>query len=372
MLTRTKLSLKLMIRDRITVFVFVASCICFFFLCASLNFSAEDQSRIPIGLANLDVVEEESLTTTLMSQVLYDKVKNSPSFRVVEGSLEKLIKALENGEVNCIFVIKKGYQERLQVGYTKELIQLYKSEGNKNAAMLADIFAGEMIDEICLQKSYLAYKKLDFTGFEELTKGEYEQYVEQMKQEDEFEFSFEVSLYDPNIVEVDYNKLENAVLYREIIAGIFAMLLSFVVLFSFTYVCMEKEQGIYQRQRITLQNRLANILGTLLSVVVTTVFLGLIFVSCVCYYTNSQSSFAPLLTLSITYALLISVVFYILARVAKGVLVYQMVGAIMILILGMLGFATIVDGIAFKKFVVLIENSPNGWFMERFVDIILK
>lgn len=369
--TKMKVSLKLIMKDKITVFVFLASCVCFFFLCATLNFSAEDQSRIPIGLANLDMIDD-SQEATMMSQVLYDKVKLSPSFRVVAGTVDQLTRALENGEINCVFIIKNGYQERLRTGFTKGLIQIYKSKGNKNAAMLADIFAGEMIDEICLQKSYLAYKKLDFTGFEELTRSEYEQYVEQMKTEDDFKFSFEVELFDPDIVEVDYNKLDNAVLYREIIAGIFAMLLSFVILFSYTYVCMEKEQGILRRERITLQNRLANMLGILLSVLLTTFLLCLIFVACVCYYTKSQSAFGPLLNLSLGYALIMSIVFFFLARVTKGILSYQMIGAITILILGMLGFCTIVDGIAFKKLIILLENTPNGWFIERFVDIILK
>ena len=57
-----KLSLKLLVRDRITMFVFFFSCFCFFFICSTLNFSAEDQSKLPIGLANLDCVEEEGIS----------------------------------------------------------------------------------------------------------------------------------------------------------------------------------------------------------------------------------------------------------------------------------------------------------------------
>ncbi|MDD5935880.1 MAG: ABC transporter permease [Clostridiales bacterium] len=367
-----KLSLKLLVRDRITMFVFFFSCFCFFFICSTLNFSAEDQSKLPIGLANLDCVEEEGISlATDGSKQLVDRILSSNSFRVMQGSVDNLKVSLRNGEINCIFVINKGYEQSLKRGYTKGIITLYKSSGNKTASMLADVFAGEMIDQICVEKSYLAYKKLDFTDMKELNEEEYKQYVEKMKADDEFEFVFDVKLYDPETTNSSYEKLGNAVLYREIVAGIFAMLLSFVILFSFTYVCMEKEQGILLRKRLTLLSRLSCEIGNLVSVLTTTFLLCLIFVFCICYYAKVFNGFGALLWLSIRYTIVVSLIFMVLARIAKSVVSYQLIGAIVILILGMLGFCTLVDGIAFKNLLNLLENTPNGWFIQKFVDIIL-
>ncbi len=371
-LTQIGISLKLLVRDKITMFVYLASCICFFFLCATLNFAAEDQSKIPIGLANLDLVEVDGeMVATKQSEELVHNILNSSSLRITQGSVSGLKASLSNGEINCIFVINKGYKESLESGYTKGIITVYKSAGSEIASMLADVFAGEMIDQICASKSYLTYRKLDFTNYKQLSESEFNQYIETTKSRDEFVFAFDVELYDTNALDTSYEKLGNAVLYREIVAGIFAMLLSFVILFSFTYVCMEKEQGILARKRLTLLSRLASDVGIVISVLITTALMSLIFVFCICYYADVFSGFQSLLWLAMRYSILMSLFFMVLARVTKGVVGYQLFGAILILILGILGFCTLIDGIAFKDLSKLIENTPNGWFIQKFVDIIL-
>lgn len=371
MITQLKLSFQLIIRDRITVFVFVASCCCFFFLCATMNFSAENQSRIPVGLANLDIVEETNRSTEL-SLELMERVKESASFRITEGNVEELTQALKNGELNCIFVINKGYEKSLKKGSTHGIITLYKSEGNESASMLADIFAGEMMEQVTLQKSYLAYGKLDFVDTNMLSETEYAAYVDRMRDDDEFVFAFDVTLSETKEAQMNFEKLNNAILYRQIIAGIFAMLLSFVILFSYTYVCMEKEQGILKRKRLTLLSRMAMDAGSLIAVLLSTGIISVIFVLCVCYYTKSYKVAIPLLALAAGYAAIMSIFFQILAHVTNGIVSYQIIGAILILLLGMMGFCSIVDGIAFKNLAVILENTPNGWFIQRFVDIIIR
>lgn len=372
-ITRFQLSMKLLIRDKITVAVFLLACLCFFFICSTLNFSAQDRSRIPIGLANLDLEKiDGQKVATRVSQELVDAVMDSTSFRVVLGEVDELKKALTNGEINTIFVINRGYQERIMRGSTKQNITIYKSTENKLATLLSDIFAGEMLDEICLQKSWLKYRGLDFEGFEQLSADEYREYVLRMMDEDEFEFTFDVELVSTMSSDANYDKLSNTLLYRQIIAGIFAMLLSFVVLFSFTYVCMEKEQGISRRKRLSLNNRVAEHLGTVMTVLLLAGLLCIIFVSCICYYAKADYAFWPLLRLSLTYALLMSLIFIVLVRLTKGVISYQMIGAVIILILGMLGFFTMIEGLVFNNLINALENTPNGWFIRRFVDIIVN
>lgn len=372
-MTRFKVSMKLLIRDKITVAVFLMASFCFFLICATLNFSAQDRSRIPIGLANLDLEKVDGKKqATKISQELVDAVTDSTSFRVVLGEVDELKKALTNGEINTIFVINRGYQERIMSGSTKQTITLYKSSINRVATLLSDIFAGEMLDQICLQKSWLKYNGLDFEGYDRLSAKEYIEYVHRMNLEDEFEFTFDVELVSTNSKDTNYEKLSNTVLYRQIIAGIFAMLLSFVVLFSFTYVCMEKEQGITRRKQLTLSNRLAEYIGSILAVLLLSGLLCVIFVSCICYYANAGDAFLPLLQLSLSYALVMAIFFTILVLLTKGVISYQMIGAVLILILGMLGFFTMFEGLFVNNLINVLENTPNGWFIRRFVDIIVN
>jgi ABC-2 type transport system permease protein len=365
--------MKLLIRDKITVAVFLLASLFFFLICASLNFSAQDRSRIPIGIANLDTEKVDGKkVATKLSQELVDRVKESSSFRVVQGEVKDLKASLMNGEINTIFVINRDYQERIMSGSTKQNITIYKSPENKAAALLSDIFAGEMLDQICLQKSWLKYRGLDFEGYEQLSAEEYSDYVHRLMEEDEFEFTFDVELVSTKSTDANYEKLNNTVLYRQIIAGIFAMLLSFVVLFSFTYVCMEKEQGITRRKQLTLSSRLAEYLGTILAVLALAVLLCIIFVSCICYYADVSDAFWPLLKLSLTYAFVMSVVFILLVQVTRGVISYQMIGAVLILILGLLGFFTMMEGLVLSNLINALENTPNGWFIRRFVDIIVN
>lgn len=367
--------MKLLIRDKITVAVLILASVCFLLICATLNFSAEDQSRIPIGLANLDLEEiQGEEVATKVSQELVDHVLKSSTFRVVLGEVDTLIEAMDNGEIDVLYVINRGYQKRINNGSSTRLITVYKSAQNESAALLSDIFAGEMMDQVCLKKSLLTYQKLDFDGYKQLETVEYIDYLKQMIDEDEFKFSFNVKLVDIKVASPanNYEKLENSVIYRQIVAGIFAMLLSFAVLFSFTYVCMEKEQGILRRKQLALSNKVAELIGTLSAVVVTTGILCLIFVSCICYYAKVNGAFWPLLLLSIQYVCFMAVIFMLLVKVTSGVLSYQMIGAVMILIFGLLGFVTMVNGIVFKDFISVLENNPNGWFIREFVDIIVN
>jgi hypothetical protein len=67
-----------------------------------------------------------------------------------------------------------------------------------------------------------------------------------------------------------------------------------------------------------------------------------------------------------------SVVFILLVQVTRGVISYQMIGAVLILILGLLGFFTMMEGLVLSNLINALENTPNGWFIRRFVDIIVN
>lgn len=371
-LNRTSISLRLLLRDKGTVIAFLLSVISFFFVCNSLNQAATEQSKIPVGVINHDVKSwdgEEVATDSSLS--LIENLKTVESFLIIEEDIDTLERMLSSRQIYCFYVINKGYEEKLRSGDLAHLITVYKVKGDQSVPILSDVFAGEMMYQICLERTASRYATI-LKGQSQSAKESFYQYAKELRENDEFEFRFDIMLADKSDGQEMFQNLDTSLLYRQIIAGLFAILLSFVIMFSYTYVCMEREQGIEKRVKLSMVNKGTKELGTILSVLIISLILSVVFVSCVCYYLDSPQVFGKLLLLSITFAFMISLIFLLITKIVRSFIAYQLFGAIAVLVLGVSGILSFVGVVLKVDFLNVLKFTPNGWFIEKFVDIIIN
>lgn len=371
-LNRISISLRLVLRDKGTIIVFLLSVLSFFLVCNSLNQAATKQSKIPIGLINLDVKSEQGVDTPTESSLsLAQNLHTVESFLVIEKDFDTLERMLQKREIYCFYVINKGYEEKLKIGDLTHLITAYQVRGDQSVSVLSDIFAGEMMYQICVERTASRYavilKDKSLEG-----KEDFYQYAKELRENDELEFKFDITLSDTISGQEMFENIDNSLIYRQVIAGLFAILLSFVIMFSYTYVCMEREQGIEKRVKISLASRWSNDLGTIGSVLILSLFLCIVFISCVCYYAKIPQAFVRLLFLSLTFALMVSLLFLFITKIVHSFIAYQLFGAIMVLVLGVSGFLSFIGVVLKADFLNVFKFTPNGWFIEKFVDIIVN
>ncbi len=69
---------------------------------------------------------------------------------------------------------------------------------------------------------------------------------------------------------------------------------------------------------------------------------------------------------------MISLLFLFLTKIVRSFIAYQLFGAIMVLVLGASGFLSFLGVVLKADFLNVFKFTPNGWFIEKFVDIIIN
>ena len=80
----------------------------------------EEKSNIVIGIVNEDESE--------FSKRVIDRLYKLSGYEIIEGKQNNLLALLQKGELSAVGVIRAGYQERILLGETDDLIVLYETE----------------------------------------------------------------------------------------------------------------------------------------------------------------------------------------------------------------------------------------------------
>ncbi len=365
-----RLRLKLLMRDKFTVIAFLIATIIFALVLNTLNLWAENNSSIPVGIVNEDSSE--------FSERLLDNLLKVPSISVNQGSFEEMESMLLDGNISCIFIIRDGYGERIKNGNIDEAIGLYSGRDDKTAAILGDIVAGQMMYDICLYKSMDMYMELAEGN---LSEAEYKTEFDKIMSSPDIDFDFQISYIDIDNLEEETEKIDNSLLYRQMIAGMVAMLLSFVILFAYSQTVVEHEQGIYNRRRVTIQSLMAGRVGNITAVLLISMILCiLIAVSTASSVVNSASGagsggfgsiFFGILLISVVYIIVLSIVMTILSNLTRTIAQYQMIGGVLLLLAGVAGFASVFSGFMGETLQKILGFVPNSLYIKFFTDIIM-
>lgn len=369
--------LKLILVNKLNIFVILLSFVMFLILMNSLSFGAKERSNVPVGILDLD--------QTKTSIDLVKKVKKVPVFYVYEEEESKLNQLLLNEEISGIFIIKDGFEDSIKSGITTELVMMKYLEGNPSSKVLTDIFAGPMLYPISIAKGLKEYETLkkSFTIYPEdnsadketqynwFTGQEYVKYINELSKASDFNFAFDINIVDVENANGSINQLDNSVIYYQVVFGILGMIVSFVAMFMTAGVVVEKEQGLHKKIGITLINPIHLELSYILALVtILSVFsFGIVFILYrIIENINLQKGY-NMFALILLYAMVMGLWFITLGKISKKVSRYQLLGTLSILSFGLLSFLSMLEGLLQSKFFRITKILPNRWLMEGITDI---
>lgn len=346
------LRLKTLLNDRTSIICYALSVIVILAVLFGLNLHAQERSSLPIGL----ICEDDSE----MAVKIVDRIRGNSAVYVYEGSFDELFELMTDGYVNSIFVIKSGYAEKVQKGYTSNLVDVYAASDNKISTVLQDVFAGAMMDDICLNKAYITYSEAvgsDTDGT--LSLDEYSQYVAREGLDDSYKFSFQMSFEDGISTPKNITDITNSMMYRQMIALMLAMLIMIVIFSSFSVSMHDKEIGLTKRlavsQTIGAVIFAYEIVAMLLFVLPMLVLVSFLF---------GADSALKLFAVNIVFALFVCIVFSLLVRIASSAFLYRFIGTAIVLVLSIFGFISIFEGL---MGIDIFRATPVAWYVERIV-----
>lgn len=360
-LTQMKLRLALIVRDKMTVIVFIFCIIVFLLGISELNRTASEQTSLPVGVVDLDQSEA--------SAEFCEKLVKLDSLKVTFGSAEELARQLDESFVRCVIVIKDGFEKKLKKGQYKGIMEMHRQETDAVATVIADIAAGEIMQEICLAHTWKAYNSnVEDSNEAKMTEEEYAAYTKDFSADDQFNFAFEFHYADT--AGKEKNPTENSIFYREVVAAAAILLLSLLQFCTMAGIQFEKAQGITRRRRMFRIGMISEAIGNMAATAVCSMLAAIVFCVCVCSGIGSYEKFWGLFLITIGYCIVMSLVYFVLAKCTRGILSYQMIGSIVVLAFGVIGFCSTVDGTVLRDLPSWFFKIPNSVYLKAFIDLL--
>jgi len=346
-MNRLFLRIKICIKDITACICYLVSAVVVLCLLLGLDSVSEERSAVPIGLINDDLSSE--------SERLRESIMNNDAFYVYEGSRELLNEKLLEGYINSIVIIKEDYGLRIRKGNTDEIVEIISGEDNKVSVVVGDIIAGSMLYDVCAEKGYRLYLKQE--GNAGLSRDEYQKYILKTADRPDFQFGFGLEYRDANDGKIDETSVTNGMIYKQMIAGMFAMLLSLIAFVSCNGICLEYEAGTRRRLKNLPNSKLLMNTADFFGIYLYTLPLGL----------AGGYLLAGLKGMAIAaiYLLLLCAVCLLLSNLLKKTDAYQLAGAVLIIALGVCGFVSVFSGLVGGS--DFLNYTPNALFIENFI-----
>ena len=250
-----------------------------------------------------------------------------------------------------------------------ETVMLYAAEDDKVSTVISDIVAGCMMYEICLDKAFVRYQKLEpVEGRNKLDFDAFSEYLGTLADSDEFRFKFDVKYVEGKTGETSPSDITNGMIYRQMIAGMLAMLLMLVCFCSCNPVVSEFESGIRSRLKTVGSRKLK---GALLEIAALTVYSlpVIVLISVMLFGTAGINGSLRLLLIDLVFTVFCSTVFYLFAYICRSVFVYQLLGTVFLIVSGVTGFVSVFSGfIGTPSF----SASPAACYIDAFIKYVLR
>jgi len=362
--TQIWLRLKVFVRDRMSVTVYLCVLAIFGIVFINLNIHADDASSIPIGILNLDLIDDEP---SEYSSRLVEGLSDLRFFSIHEDSYGKLEEMLYDGYINSIYVIERDYQDKVRKGDINELVTVYHNEKSEFINVVSDIVAGEMLYDICLEKGFITYRRYPAGTNGKKRENEYKAYAAMLMESPEINFGFLITYRSNGDLVETPKEVNNATVYRQVILSMSAMVLAFLLFYIFSSNVMEREAGISGRRKITLLGRISVSFADILTALIITGIPVVLFAWMFVRYANilNQDIIYKMIGITLGYCLITGVLFMILGMVMRSVFWYQLIGSMIVVVFGAVGFLSLVEGITMVDMGIMGNIVPNKWYLEE-------
>lgn len=319
----------------------------------------EEKSKIAIGIVDQSKSE--------LSARVINEMQNNELYEVSVGEEEALVERLKGGELAAVCVFKSNLVNNIAKGRTRNLFTIYETD-KESALLFSDILAGLLMQDICAAKGYQMLQKYrEKAGKEDtLSAKEYEAYIKDIMVQEEVDFSFDITYL--NTKNEETRKPSQTVLYQQAIFATFALMLGVVSIYAvlpFQRICHDSPA---KRIHALPIHKSSLFLGSALAALILTAGFGIMFLLCLSL--KNPVSFSEILSLLVCTIVYICVIVCMMLCVAYGVRshsVYQMGMLAMILLFGVFGFVSVVDGLLLPE--GMATRLPNGWYVRKMTEL---
>lgn len=128
--------LKMMLNDRL---FFAAMVVIPLFITIATGYALRYEKLNVIPIAVVDEDQSE------YSRTLLDRLSKKEGFKIVTTTTEKALEMLKSNKIEEVFVIKKGFEEKIIHGENEQIIDMVKSPSSFSADFAGEVVAGEVI-----------------------------------------------------------------------------------------------------------------------------------------------------------------------------------------------------------------------------------
>jgi len=332
------LRIKLLLADRIATICYILCAVVMIVIFLNMNIYATDTSRVPVGV----VCESESP----VAQRLYKRLLESDALRVTGGNIGELEELLMDGYIGSIFIIGEDYDEKLRAGIKEDIIEVITPSDDTSSIVVQDIVAGYMMYDICFFRTYDEYRSLPDMGvtetgdnahIEKMTEERFSSYVAQVAENPMYGFDFDIKYVDIGKNDKKDMNITTAMIYRQIIAGLIGMLLLVLVVCGCNGFALEYGRSISKRRKTTGGNMIvADILE--MSAVLVYLAPAVLLSALIMIGESGPGGAACIFLMGEALCAFFIVLCFLLTRVVKSASAYQLVGTLVCLLFGALGF----------------------------------
>ncbi|MFP4698081.1 MAG: ABC transporter permease [Eubacteriales bacterium] len=356
--------LKVISKDKVLWILFLFILVFFGLILSNLVEHIDAGSRMPIVVVDEDQSE--------MSKDIINNLKEKESLYIVEENYKNAYKLLKDVKVEAIYQFPKGFSSNVKELNIQGSINVYHLEGSAAGKVLSDIVAGEILFDICTIKSVNLLEKamglknsVDIKAIKTMEK---EAMV--LKNSEELSNIIDVSL---NLNENVQSNIDNTLIYKQVIIGLISIFISFFMLFVATSLVKDKELGITERLKTTSTSTFIIYLSNVISLfIVGCIIAGFLSIFIIINFGlfDIDSIISVLLLFGI-YVLTLSSFFVLCATIIKKVITFQVVGAMILILFGIIGGSFwnmdfINNPILQISFIV-----PHHWFVNGFTNMLV-
>lgn len=352
--------LKLQIKGKNTLIVLFFGLLLMLVMLLQMEEVKDEKSRIAIGIADESQSE--------LSEKLKEEVAKLDLYEVTEGTEKELVALLKNNQLSAVCVIPEDYVASVMAGKERNLIIIYESTQSE-ALLVGDILAGILLQDVCLAKGYLTLEKYCETyGIEtKMTFSDYKEYVNRLEQESGMEFSFETEYVSVEGETVE--KPPQSLIYMQGVLAVFALMTGVIAMYAVLPFQEMVHGRIAGKLRTIPTEKEAFAIGTgissfLIPVLFAGMFLALLSVK---QKISAETTFSLLICTG-AYVCVIVCIMLAAARLVSNKTVYQIGMLAMIIVFGIIGLASIVEGVLLPS--GMTGWVPNSWYVRQMTELL--
>lgn len=312
------LRIRIMVKHWSFLMMYVLLCIVTIILVSQLYEELERGVEIPVGFVDHD-------NSRFSEYVIYEMADN-PLVEVVMFEENEGLKAVKNQQVEVLYTIVEGAEEKTKKGDFDELFEMTYLEGNYFASMLSDIFSGEYLNEISLRLASDYYER----GFN--------RYIDGNTQLDDNNLVYEIGqnitydnrdsyfikltlLDDGEVMPLEwYNQ---NVLFEKMTIGIIYIFIAFFIMFGGIHILKDRQSMIYLKVRQTGVSRLSILMAEYMSLVIGGLFISIPLTIVSSYYGENM---LDIFIINGLYIFTTSAMIYVFLHFFKRVMSYTIIG----------------------------------------------